>query len=180
MIKFLVFCASVFMAASLTGCRSAPPSPGSAVNSEVRTAQSSGESAAAARAKSDAAPTNAVAAAALDYENNVYFDFGKTVLTARGMETLTAHAKRLKGNAKLVVTLFGHTDNLGSPAYNQAISDARLSAVMKILQAQGVARRQIRRISLGSESRNAVRCRSDDCRQSMRRVELVYSPGARR
>jgi len=110
----------------------------------------------------------------LDFENNIYFRLGKTNIDDQGIQTLMKHAERLKNNTKLFVTLIGHTDNLGSPAYNQAISDARLSAVARILKEQGVSRHQIRRISLGNERRKTVLCRTDECRQTMRRVELTY------
>lgn len=187
--NLLVFCASILVAASLAGCQSAPLSPNSATTPEVRESETAPQaiggppaqppSSAATRPKADAVPTKVAPSVSLDYEKNVYFDLGKTIINNLGMQTLTAHTERLKGNTKLVVTLVGHTDNLGSSAYNQAICDARLDSVAKALRAQGVARRQIRRISLGNEQRNAVRCRSDDCRQAMRRVELVYAPAAR-
>lgn len=177
---------SIVVLSFLTGCQSAPPVPNSATtpggqnwentSAAIDTTQKQASTPAGDQARSNEGTGNTAPPGLLDFENNVYFQLGKTGIDDQGIETLTKHAERLKSNAKLHVTLIGHTDNLGSPAYNQAISDARLSAVLKILIDQGVARRQIRRISLGNEHRSALRCRTDECRQKLRRVELSYGP----
>lgn len=184
------FLAAILLAPLLAGCQSLPPLPNSTSVSAIQNSGTSPESRGAASeqasplgappVKSDTASSNTAEYASLDYENNIYFELGKTDIDDRGLATLTTHTARLKGNRKLVVTLVGHTDSLGSVAYNQAISDARLAAVNKVLRSQGVARRQIRRISMGNEQKNTVRCRSVNCRQASRRVEFRYEPKAQR
>ncbi|KFB69369.1 MAG: Peptidoglycan-associated lipoprotein precursor [Candidatus Accumulibacter vicinus] len=81
---------------------------------------------------------------------------------------------KLKENPQLVVILVGHTDNLGSAAYNLAVADRRTEAVSDRLRALGVARNQIRRQPVGSEKNSKLKCDSEACRRTMRRVELVY------
>ncbi len=114
------------------------------------------------------------AAPPLNFDNNVYFDLGKANISDRGYQTLASHAERLKADRKIVVTLVGHTDGVGSRAFNLALGDARVEAVAKYLRSQGVANSQIRRLSLGGETRSD--CRSEECRRSLRKVELTYPP----
>lgn len=98
----------------------------------------------------------------------------------QGLNTLKTHASRLKADVSLVVTLIGHTDHLGSRAYNQAVCEERLDSVVEVLRSLGVPKRQMRRIALGNEKSNAAQCSSEECRQAMRRVELVYETSTRR
>lgn len=104
----------------------------------------------------------------------VYFRFSETMIDGESEEILRQNAQKLKEDPQLVVTLVGHTDNLGSAAYNLAVADKRIEAVSERLRSLGVARNQIRRLPLGSEQSSKMRCDNEACRQKMRRVELVY------
>jgi len=106
-------------------------------------------------------------------ENCIFFSRGEVRLESEEVQKLLAHVLRLKADSKLVLTLVGHTDDLGSPAYNLAIAQQRVDAVYEALRGQGVARNQLRRYAVGSEKMPAD-CRSASCREQMRRVELVY------
>lgn len=107
-------------------------------------------------------------------KRTVYFAFGEATIDGEGSEVLRQNAQKLKEDPQLVVTLVGHTDNLGSPAYNLAVADKRIEAVGERLRSLGVARNQIRRLPVGSEHSSKIRCDSEACRRTMRRVELVY------
>ncbi len=114
----------------------------------------------------------------LDYANNVYFTLRESAINDLGRETLARHAEKLKANPALQVTLIGHSDFLGSRAYDLAISEKRVEAVFEILRAAGVPKKQIRRMPLGIEKTDSARCQSDVCQQALRRVELSYGkPG---
>ena len=66
------------------------------------------------------------------------FDFDKAVLKAEGkakLDQLAAQAKSLKLEVILAV---GHTDRLGSNAYNQRLSERRAAAVKTYLVSKGV------------------------------------------
>lgn len=104
----------------------------------------------------------------------VYFGFGETTIDAAGLEVLRQNAQRLKEDPRLVLTLVGHTDNLGSAAYNLAVADKRTEAVSEKLRSLGVPRNQLRRLPRGSEQSSKDPCDSEACRQAMRKVELVY------
>jgi len=104
----------------------------------------------------------------------VYFAFGESMIDQESAEILRLNAIKLKEDPQLVVTLVGHTDNLGSAAYNLAVADKRIEAVSDRLRSLGVAKNQIRRLPVGSEKSSKQACDTEACRRTMRRVELVY------
>lgn len=104
--------------------------------------------------------------------NAIFFRRGEAQISDAEAAKLGAHAERLRADPRLFVTLVGHTDHLGSRAYNLAIAEQRTIAVMKHLRELGVPAKQIRRRSYGNET--AGNCRSESCRARMRRVDLLY------
>ena len=124
--------------------------------------------------KSPLATTDAEIAPVLD-ENNVYFASGSTVVDQAGKEKLRRHAEDLKQNQKKILTLAGHTDDTGSRNYNLAIAEERLMNVSRLLLAYGAPARQIRRNRIGNIKKPPA-CKTAECREKMRRVELIYLP----
>lgn len=106
-------------------------------------------------------------------ENSIYFGTGASEVDLSGQQKLREHALRLLKNPETVVTLIGHTDNLGSRSYNLAIAERRIVAVRSLLRAHGAAKHQIRGYALGNEKSDRI-CKAAKCRQNMRRVELSY------
>lgn len=104
---------------------------------------------------------------------SVFFAKGSAELDANAHAVLKTHAVRLQDDSKLVVTLVGHSDHLGSRSYNLAVADQRVTAVAKTLRRLGVQRSQIRRYSLGNE-KPGVQCQNETCRSKWRRVDIVY------
>jgi len=125
-------------------------------------------------ATSEMSPSEAQVMAAVNAENNVFFGQGSSTVDAVGEQTLQRHAQRLKSDPKLVVTLTGYTDDQGSRSYNLAIAEQRVNAVYQLLRRAGVPATQMRRYGVGAEKVSQY-CRSPECRQTMRRVELVYA-----
>ena len=124
----------------------------------------------------DAPSTRDTDSVALEEVNSIYFAKGATRIDPAGQNKLRQHAARLKENPAQVVTLAGYTDDLGSDSYNLAISDQRIEAVAKLLRTYGVPKKQIhplRRYSVGRRE-SMPDCRTKECRQLMRRVELIY------
>ncbi|MEF8703510.1 MAG: OmpA family protein [Candidatus Accumulibacter sp. UW26] len=109
-----------------------------------------------------------------DASRTVYFASSDATIDNEGSEVLRQNAQKLKEDSTLLVVLVGHTDNLGSAAYNLAVADRRTEAVSERLRSLGVPRNQIRRLPVGSEESSKQKCDSETCRRSMRRVELVY------
>jgi peptidoglycan-associated lipoprotein len=110
----------------------------------------------------------------LDREDNVYFAQGSTDIDDAGRETIRQHAEKLKGNRRLVVTLIGHSTDLGSTEYKIALGQKRVDAVAEELRSAGAAAGQIRKRSYPSGKPAADRCSTEVCHQLDRRVELRY------
>lgn len=107
-------------------------------------------------------------------KRKIYFSPGGAGIDNEGDERIRANAQKLKEDSQLIVTLVGHTDNLGSTAYNLAVADRRIESVINRLRGLGVPRNQIRRLPLGNEESNKIKCDSENCRRLMRKVEFVY------
>jgi outer membrane protein OmpA-like peptidoglycan-associated protein len=75
----------------------------------------------------------------VDYAaNNIYFATGKYVLLAKSFKGLKEVAQILKDNAQLKLAIDGHTDNVGTDASNQKLSENRAGAVKNYLVKQGI------------------------------------------
>lgn len=66
----------------------------------------------------------------------VYFETGKTEISINSKPYLNMLAKMLTKYPKLQIEVAGHTDNVGSDAYNQNLSQGRSLAVMTYLVSQ--------------------------------------------
>ena len=112
---------------------------------------------------------------ALSEESSIFFPLRSAAVNDDGREKLRRHADRLKLEHKEIIILTGHADGQGSRSYNLAITEERLMAVEKLLRSYGVSARQIRRNRRDS-TKNRTQCATSECRQMMRRVELLHSP----
>ncbi len=65
---------------------------------------------------------------------NVYFEVGKTVLSARAKSDLCATAAEASAMDNAVMLVLGYTDSTGSEEVNQALSEKRASRVVNYLQ----------------------------------------------
>jgi len=97
-----------------------------------------------------------------------------------GRRQLDELAVKLKGAYKRLdsITIVGHTDRLGSEAYNQRLSMARAATVRDYLAARGLPQGALRAHGVG-EAQPAVQCADSQpraaliaCLQPNRRVEL--------
>jgi outer membrane protein OmpA-like peptidoglycan-associated protein len=74
-----------------------------------------------------------------------------------------------------VIEVAGHTDNTGSDAYNQQLSERRASAVAAYLGTRSVRTDRIITVGMG-EARPIATNDTPDGRQQNRRVELTLVP----
>ena len=74
-----------------------------------------------------------------------------------------------------VVTVTGHTDNTGSAAYNQDLSERRASSVASVLRTGGVASSRIRVVGAG-ENRPIATNQTAAGRAQNRRVDITITP----
>ena len=79
------------------------------------------------------------------------FDFDKAVLKPEGKAAIDAEIiSKLRDVQKLeLVLVTGHTDRIGSQAYNQKLSERRADAVRNYLVSKGVPRDKIETLGMG-------------------------------
>ena len=104
---------------------------------------------------------------------SIDFALGSATLDDEGQTKLRYWAQRLKEDPKARLSLTGHTDDLGSRAYNLAISDQRVAVVVKFLRSLGIPLSQLHKFSLGGE-KNRAQCRTPACERNRRRVEISF------
>lgn len=69
---------------------------------------------------------------------NVFFEFDKFDLKPESMSSLKRLLKFLLENPNVNILISGHTDNVGSVAYNQTLSLQRAKSVQSFLVAAGL------------------------------------------
>jgi OmpA-OmpF porin, OOP family len=70
--------------------------------------------------------------------DEVYFDFDKATLKSEAFYFLDEIVSVLKARPELHVNIHGHTDNIGTKAYNDVLSLKRANAVKKYLTNRGI------------------------------------------
>lgn len=103
---------------------------------------------AAAPAPTAVAPTPAPApqpavASKVTYSADAFFDFDKSVLKPEGKAKLDDLAGKVKDINLEVVIAVGHTDSVGSVAYNQKLSVRRAEAVKAYLVSKGIEKSRV-------------------------------------
>jgi len=73
----------------------------------------------------------------VNFEADSLFGFDQTTVRPEGRAALDAFANEVKGTAFEVITVEGHTDRLGSAAYNQTLSERRAEVVKAYLVSAG-------------------------------------------
>jgi len=102
----------------------------------------------------------------------VYFDFDKATIKPEGKVVLNEAAALLQKHERVVVEVAGHTDSVGTDAYNQGLSERRANAVKDYLASQGVKASRLTARGYG-ESRPVASNDTSEGRAENRRVELV-------
>ena len=74
---------------------------------------------------------------------DAFFDFDKSVVKPEGKQKLDGLVANLKGVTLEVIIAVGHTDSVGSDAYNQKLSVRRAEAVKAYLVSKGIAANRI-------------------------------------
>jgi peptidoglycan-associated lipoprotein len=103
----------------------------------------------------------------------VYFDYDSFVIRSEFLPVLEAHAKFLKANPAMRVSLEGNTDDRGGREYNLALGQKRAEAVRTALARLGVADSQMEAVSFGKE-KPAVAGNSEEAMSKNRRTEINY------
>jgi outer membrane protein OmpA-like peptidoglycan-associated protein len=109
--------------------------------------------------------------------NNIFFDFNKYVLRKESAMELDRWVNFFHENSALQVEIQGHTDSVGSDAYNRKLSESRARAVQDYLVAKGVVQSSIPIKGYG-ESRPVATNSTPEGRQMNRRVEVKFINGS--
>jgi OOP family OmpA-OmpF porin len=101
----------------------------------------------------------------------VNFDFDKATIKPEGKPVLDAAIQALKEQADVRISVDGHTDSVGTDAYNERLSERRAQAVVDYLAAGGIARDRMSARGFG-ESKPVASNDTADGRAQNRRVEF--------
>lgn len=103
--------------------------------------------------------------------NNIFFEFGKTVLHPSSYPELERVVVMMNTYKSLVIEISGHTDNIGSEASNIRISEGRAKAVVDYLINQGIPTSRLTYKGYGFNEPIAPNT-TEEGRQLNRRVEF--------
>jgi adhesin transport system outer membrane protein len=99
------------------------------------------------------------------------FDFDKAVLKPAGLASMDGLLSRLKGVDFDIVIAVGHTDSIGTDAYNKRLSLARANSVKAYLVSKGIDAKRIRTEGRG-ESQPVADNATAEGRARNRRVDI--------
>jgi OOP family OmpA-OmpF porin len=102
----------------------------------------------------------------------VNFDFDKATIRPDAKVILDEAAAILKRNPDAKVSVDGHTDNIGTAAYNQKLSERRAASVVDYLSKQGVDKASLTPRGFGLNNPVAPNTTAEG-RAKNRRVELL-------
>ena len=102
----------------------------------------------------------------------ILVDANKAIFSAESVARLKDIAVLLTKNTSLILRIEGHTDNVGTPAANKALSGKRAQSVPAALKADGIDGARLSAVGWGSEKPVAGNA-DDEGRARNRRVELV-------
>jgi iron complex outermembrane receptor protein len=106
----------------------------------------------------------------------VFFDFNKSDLTLQATQIVGAAAKNAGPAHVTQLTVTGHTDTVGSDAYNMRLSRRRAESVAAELEKDGIPSSEIEIVAKGK--RDLLVPTADGVKEPQnRRVQIVYARG---
>jgi OOP family OmpA-OmpF porin len=107
----------------------------------------------------------------ITFAADVLFDFDKATLKPEGKSKLDELAGKVKDINLEVVIAIGHTDSIGSDAYNQKLSVRRAESVKSYLVSKGIEPNRVYTEGKG-EKQPVASNKTKEGRQKNRRVEI--------
>lgn len=111
------------------------------------------------------------AATKVTYAADAFFDFDKSVLKPEGKAKLDDLVGKVKDINLEVIIAVGHTDSVGSDAYNQKLSVRRAEAVKAYLVSKGIEKNRVYTEGKG-EKQPVADNKTSEGRAKNRRVEI--------
>jgi OOP family OmpA-OmpF porin len=125
----------------------------------------------AAPATPAAAPTSVKQTVVI--QADALFDFDKSVVRPDGKKNIDEALAKLAGVDVEMVIATGHTDSIGTDAYNQKLSERRAAAVKEYLVSKGIPSSKITTLGKG-ESQPVATNKTKEGRQKNRRVDIEF------
>jgi len=104
---------------------------------------------------------------------NIYFDFDKWTFKNESYNELNKLERMMKQSQGIQVEISGHTDNIGTGAYNTFLSRRRAEAVKDFLTGKGIDPRRVKAAGYGETKPLASNDDEKDGRELNRRVEFL-------
>ncbi|MGZ5099057.1 MAG: OmpA family protein [Usitatibacter sp.] len=120
-----------------------------------------------------ARPAPSSVRAAVVIQADALFDFDKSVVRPDGKKSIDEALAKLRGVDLEMVIATGHTDSIGTDAYNQKLSERRAAAVKDYLVSKGIPGSKITTIGKG-ESQPVATNKTAEGRQKNRRVDIEF------
>jgi outer membrane protein OmpA-like peptidoglycan-associated protein len=102
----------------------------------------------------------------------INFDTGKSIIREESKPVIDQIVEMLKSNPDLKIGVEGHTDNVGTPASNKTLSEARAKSVVSAIVSQGISADRLSPVGYGQDKSIADN-NTEEGRAKNRRVELV-------
>jgi OOP family OmpA-OmpF porin len=125
----------------------------------------------AAAAPAPAPAPTPPAATKVTYAADAFFDFDKSVLKPEGRAKLDDLVGKVQGINLEVIIAVGHTDSVGTDAYNQRLSVRRAEAVKAYLVSKGIEKNRVYTEGKG-EKQPVADNKTAEGRAKNRRVEI--------
>lgn len=120
-----------------------------------------------------AKPAPASVKQAIVIQADALFDFDKSVVRPDGKKNIDDAMAKLAGVDVEMVIATGHTDSVGTDAYNQKLSERRAAAVKEYLVSKGIPASKITTLGKG-ESQPVATNKTKEGRQKNRRVDIEF------
>jgi OOP family OmpA-OmpF porin len=111
--------------------------------------------------------------AAITIQAEALFDFDKSVLKPEGKKSIDEAIAKMKSVDVEMVIATGHTDSVGTDAYNQKLSERRATTVKEYMVSQGISAAKITTLGKG-ETQPVATNKTAEGRAKNRRVDIEF------
>jgi OOP family OmpA-OmpF porin len=110
---------------------------------------------------------------AITIQAEALFDFDKSVLKPDGKKSIDEAIAKMKTVDVEMVIATGHTDSVGTDAYNQKLSERRATTVKEYMVSQGISAAKITTLGKG-ETQPVATNKTAEGRSKNRRVDIEF------